>query len=130
MAKLPLGMVIAVFRGSVLLCSLALVACGGGGGEGDPGTPPPPGSRTVTLTWDPNRESGVNRAGGGYEVSISGQPTKDVPYTAGSAAPTSITVHLPPGTYAISVRAYAALDPQGGNSRNFSAGQGLTLNVQ
>jgi hypothetical protein len=122
------------YRSSVyLLCSLALAACGGGGGEGgggdDPGTQPPPESRTVTLTWDANRESGVNRPGGGYEVSIAGQPVKDVPYTSGPTAPTSTTSQLPPGTYVISVRAYAGLDPQGGNNRNFSASQGFTLNV-
>ncbi len=115
-----------IFRGCVLLCSLALVACGDGGDDGSP----PSGSATVTLTWDANRESGVNRPGGGYEVSISGQPTQDVPYTAGPSAPTSTTVQLRPGTYVVSVRAYAALDPQGGNNRNFSAGQGFTLNVQ
>ena len=101
-------------RGGALLCFLALAACGGGGNE--PGHSA--GSRTVTLTWDANRESAVNRAGGGYEVFINsngngdGCCTFDVPYSGGPAAPTSITVQLSPGSYLVSVRAYGALDRQ------------------
>lgn len=110
-------------RGSALLCVLALAACGGGGGnEPGPsaGNPHPGGSRTVTLTWDANRESAVNRAGGGYEVFINvdgnGCCTFDVPYSGGPAAPTSITVQLFPGSYLASVRAYGALDRQRASS--------------
>jgi hypothetical protein len=75
----------------------------------------------VTINWAPNRESGVNKAGGGYQVSISGQPTINVPYASGSAAPTSATARLPTGTYAVTVRAYAALDAQGGTTGTMSA---------
>jgi len=111
----------------VLIVAVGVSACGGGGGGG-PGTPAPPVS--VTIAWDANRESGVNRAGGGYQVSITGQPTKDVPYTSGSTAPTSTNVSLQRGTYTVTVRAYAALDPQGGNAGNLSASsQVLIVNV-
>ncbi len=105
-----------VVRGSALLCLLTLAACGGGGNDPSPspGNPHPAGSRTVTLTWDANRESAVNRAGGGYEVFINvdgnGCCSFDVPYSGGSAAPTSITVQLFPGRYLASVRAYGALN--------------------
>lgn len=104
---------------------VGLSACGGGGGGGS--SPP---ARSVALAWGANHESGVNRAGGGYQVSISGQPTTDVPYTSGSAAPTSTTVMLQPGSYTVTVRAYAALDSQGGNAGSLSApSQSLTVNV-
>ncbi len=112
----------------LLLAFLAvgLSACGGGGG----GSSPP--ARSVALTWDANRESGVNRAGGGYQVAISGQTTVDVPWTSGSTAPTSVTVSLQPGSYTVTVSAYAALDSQGGvtGSGSVSApSQSLTVNV-
>jgi hypothetical protein len=113
--------------GVALLLAVGVSGCGGGGGGGA-GSPAPPVS--VTIAWDPNRESGVNRAGGGYQVSISGQPTKDVPYTSGLTAPTSTNVSLQRGSYTVTVRAYAALDPQGGNTGNLSANsQVLTVNV-
>ena len=102
--------------GVALLLAVGVSACGGGGAVGSPPLP-----ASVTIAWDPNRESGVNRAGGGYQVAISGQPTRDVPYTSGPTAPTSITVSLQPGSYTVTVRAYAALDPQGGNAGNLSA---------
>jgi hypothetical protein len=109
---------------AVLVLAAGLSACGGGGG----GASPPP-ARSVTLAWATNHESGVNRAGGGYLVSVSGQPTIDVP-SSGSAAPTSTTVSLPPGSYTVTVRAYAALDSQGGNTGSLSApSQALTVNV-
>ena len=117
-----------VVRGSAMLCSLALAACGGGGGGNEvgpsPNSPHPGSSRTVTLTWDANRESAVNRTGGGYEVFINVDGTCcsfDVPYSGGPAAPTSITVQLFPGRYLASVRAYGALDRQGSSNRNLSS---------
>jgi len=110
----------------VLLCSITLAACGGGGG----GEAPRPQARTVTVAWDANRETGVNSAGGGYEVSITGQPPIDVPYVSGAAAPTSVARFLQAGTYLVTVRAYAALDPQGGTTRTFSTPSQLVVVVQ
>ena len=100
---------------------LLFVSCGGGGG----GSPTPVTTHSVTLTWAPNRETGVNSPGGGYQVSISGQPMIDVPYTA----PTTTTVLLKTGTYAVTVRAYAALDAQGGSTGSLSAPKSITVNV-
>jgi hypothetical protein len=88
-----------------MACNLAKNAC-------------PP---VVTLSWAANRESGVNAPGGGYLVSIGGQPTLDVPYASGPAAPTSTQLTtLPSGTYTVTVRAYAALDALGGTTRTVS----------
>jgi hypothetical protein len=78
-------------------------------------------NHTVTLAWAPNHEKGVNTPGGGYQVSISGQPTIDVPYASGPTAPKSTATTLRAGTYAVNVRAYAALDAQGGSAGSFSA---------
>ena len=100
----------------------ALAACGGS-------DPPPPGDHVVDLSWAPNRESGVNRTGGGYIVDITGKPTTDVPYVSGSFAPTSITTTLYTGSYTVTVRAYAALDASGGSSGTESAPTTLTVNV-
>lgn len=121
-----------VYRIAVaLFLVVGVSACGGGGGVGGgtgAGSPAPPVS--ITIAWDANRESGVNRAGGGYRVSISGQSTVDAPFTSGSTAPTSTKVSLQRGSYVVTVRAYAALDPQGGNAGNVSANsQVLIVNV-
>jgi hypothetical protein len=75
----------------------------------------------VTITWTANRESGVNQAGGGYQVFITGQPTINVPYVSGTSAPTSATAMLPGGSHTVTVRAYAALDAQGGTTGTLSA---------
>ena len=84
----------------------------------------------IALSWAPNRESGVNSAGGGYEVSISGQPTMNIPFVSGPTAPTSATARLPPGTYTVTARAYARLDAQGGSTGSLSAAsQSLTFTV-
>ena len=107
------------------LFALVLASCGGGGG----GSSAPPGTNhTVTLAWAPNHENGVNSTGGGYQVSISGQPTIDVPYATGPTAPTSTVATLPTGTYTVTVRAFAALDAQGGSAGSLSA-PSQSLNV-
>ncbi len=78
-------------------------------------------TRSVTIAWDANRESGVNRAGGGYRVTVGGAAPVDVPYVSGDRAPTSLVVKLAPGTYAVTVVAYAALDARGGTTGSVSA---------
>ncbi len=88
------------------------------------------GPPAVTLVWAPNHEKGVNSAGGGYQVSISSQPTINVPYASGATAPTSVVTTLPKGTYTVTVRGYAALDAQGGSTGSVSASsQSIIVNV-
>lgn len=101
---------------------LALAACGGGGGaDGSQNTiamttvTVNPG--TVVINWDANRESAVNRAGGGYRVYRGRTSTfdaatvtvLDIPHPAPPQAVLSFT----PGTYYIKVTAYSALNPAG-----------------
>ena len=110
---------------ALLLAATALSACGAGSEQSAPS------ARTVTLAWQASHESGVNRTGGGYRASISGQPSIDVPYVSGSAAPTSTSVFLQPGSYTASVRAYAALDAQGDNTGSLSEpSQSITVQVR
>jgi len=124
-------------RAAACVFMVALSACGGGGGSSGGAGPSGSGSSSaqalapgaITIAWNANRESGVNSAGGGYEVSITGQPTVTVPYVSGASAPTSIAVTLTSGSYLVSVRAFAALDAQGGASRTFSAPQTMTLSI-
>src|SRR5437762_481109 len=104
-----------------------LASCGGGGGAS---SPTPVTNHTVTVAWAPNHEKGVNSTGGGYEVSISGQPTINVPYVSGPTAPTSTVTTLSTGTYTATVRGYATLDAQGGSAGRFSApSQSIIVNV-
>ncbi len=111
----------------VLLALTQLAGCGGGGGGGSSA---PSGPHNVTIAWALNREKGVNSAGGGYQVSISGQPTINVPYVSGPAAPTSTVTTLSTGNYTVTVRAYAALDAQGGGTGSISASsQSIIVNV-
>lgn len=117
-------------RGLAALFAAALVGCGGGGG-GAPGDNAPVGPAAVTIAWNASRESSVNRPGGGYEVAISGMKAIDVPYASGSAAPTSTTVTLPSGSFSITVRAYGAIDAQGGTTRTYSgASQVLAVRLR
>jgi len=101
---------------STSLFVFVLAGCGGGGG----GSAPPGTSYTVTLAWSPNHEKGVNSLGGGYRVSISGQPAINV-LSTGSTAPTSVDTTLLTGTYTVTVTAFAALDAQGGSTGSVSA---------
>ena len=98
------------------LCVVALSACGGGGGSGSA----PATNHTVTLAWTPSHEKGVNSAGGGYRVAISGQPPIDAPFTSGLTAPTSIVTTLRTGTYTVTVSAFAALDARGDSTGSLS----------
>lgn len=116
---------------AVAAFALALGGCGGGGG-GSSAPPRVSTLHTVTLTWTANRETGVNKAGGGYYVSISGQSAPiNVPFNAASGiTPTSATVRLYTGSYSATVSAYAALDVHGGATGNVSASSvALTINV-
>ena len=80
------------------------------------GNPPVPGTNTVTVTWEANPETPVNKAGGGYKVYYSKKSgfsvndpkvnSKDLPYVAGPSAPTSTTLILEDGTWYIKVVAY------------------------
>jgi hypothetical protein len=109
---------------AVLIASAQFAGCGGSkGGESAPAHAP-------ILVWAPNHEKGVNSAGGGYRVSISGQPTIAVPYISGPTAPTSTVLSLPKGTYTVTVSAFAALDAQGGSAGSVSApSESITVNV-
>lgn len=112
-------------RFRLLLCRLVaaslVVAVLSGCGSGDGGSGIPPGTnRTVTLAWAPSHETGVNSAGGGYQVAISGQPTISVPFASGLTAPTSTVTTLQTGTYTVTVSAFAALDRQGGSTGSLS----------
>lgn len=119
----------------------ALAACSGG----SDGPPPPPaptcrsavataqhlgkGDHLVDVTWAANRERGVNSPGGGYVVSIAGKGNVDVPYVSGDLAPTVLTTTFFSGSYAVTICAYAALDPSGGTSTSYSAPATLTVVV-
>lgn len=80
-----------------------------------------PTSHLVTLSWNANRESGVNQTAGGYRVNIAGQPTIVVPFVSGPLAPTTTNVTLQTGSYTVTVTAFAALDAQGGATGSTSA---------
>ncbi len=103
-----------------LLCSSlwGLISCGG-----DEGTVINPeqvlNSPQVTLTWEPNPESAVNQAGGGYFVYYSQTPDfslddsgvsrVQVPYVSGDKAPTQATINFPSGTIYVRLTAYSDL---------------------
>ncbi len=83
-------------------------------------------THVVTVSWSPNREAGVNSAGGYYEVAITGKPTFTVPYTV-----TSTSTILWSGTYYVNLRAHAALDSQGSTTGggSFSTASQLRVSV-
>lgn len=114
---------------SALLFAVSLAGCGGGGGGG---SAPASTLHSVTLSWQANRESGVNSAGGGYLVTISGQAAPiDVPYNPTTGVtPTTTTVSLYSGSYTATVKAYAALDSAGGSSGTTSTpSSSITITV-
>jgi hypothetical protein len=130
-------------RLSQAAAAATLAACSGGGGDDLPPPPPRPGCRSavsspqhlgrgdrlVDLTWTANRERGVNSPGGGYVVGIPGKGIIDVPYVSGDFAPTSLSTTFFAGSYAVTLCAYAALDPSGGTSTTYSAPSTFTVVV-
>jgi hypothetical protein len=105
------------------IISASLFGCGGGDGGGSSALTPlalAPTSHTVNISWAANRETAVNSAGGGYTVAISGQPPINVPYVSGPSAPTTTTATLMTGNYSVTVTAYSALSPPGGNTGSTS----------
>jgi hypothetical protein len=97
-------------RKSLLLAAMALTlaACGGSSST------KPAANHQVTISWAPNHEAGVNKAGGGYRVIVDGGAPISVPYVSGATAPTSADVTLFTGSHTVTVSAFAALDAQGG----------------
>lgn len=107
-----------------------LSACGGGGSTS---TAPsvPPAWHNVSLSWAANHEKGVNSAGGGYTLTISGASAPapiDVPYVSGTSAPTSKMISLYTGSYTATVTAYANLTPTGAAGKTTSLASS-TLNI-
>lgn len=108
-----------VRKGTALGVALFVAACGGGGGGGVSG--PPSITANVQISWDANRETAVNRVGGGYRVyysrtsgfDISGATFVDVPYSTGATAPTTANLTLSSGDNFIKVIAYSDLNPSG-----------------
>jgi hypothetical protein len=99
-------------------CSSLIISCGGGGGGSNSCIPPTTLTpHQVTLTWAANREVAVNSTGGGYIITISGQPQTiiDVPFVATTSTPTT-TIPLMSGCYTATITAYSALDPNSGLS--------------
>jgi len=108
----------------VVICTglWTLAACGYGEADtAEQTAAEPTQGRFVEVSWNPNRESGVNRAGGGYRVyhgttpgfGLAGAKFVDVPYAGGETTPTRVVLALSPGTHYIKVVAYSALNPAG-----------------
>lgn len=91
--------------------SLLLSACGGGGGSAPPA--PTPTSHVINLSWTANKEVAVNSTGGGYKVSISGQPIIDVQFPYAASGPAAVAT-LMSGNYTVTVTAYSAMNPSTG----------------
>ncbi len=111
----------------LIATALLLPACGG-----EDNSPGQSLNASVLVNWDANKEIDVNATGGGYRVYYSTGPTRsltntgmvDVPYVSGPLAPTSATLVLPSGQYAIQVVAYSARNPEGS-----AASEAFTLSV-
>jgi hypothetical protein len=77
-------------------------------------------SKLVTISWAANKESAVNRPGGGYKVyysrsngfniTDSGVTVLDIPYVSGSLSPTTTSVNLTEGTWYFRIQAYSSLN--------------------
>ncbi len=104
----------------VVLLAIPQFSCSKGDGSTPAADPAPATIRTVTISWNANRETAVNVPGGGYKVyystvsgfdiSDTGVSVVDVPFVAAPAAPTSTSLQLASGRYYFRVVAYSALN--------------------
>lgn len=88
---------------------------------------PPARQKSLVLSWDANREKGVNSASGGYTINVACSSTNqntDVPYVTGTAAPVTNTMTLCPGYYSVKVQGYSSLNPANGE---WSAAKTVTI---
>lgn len=83
----------------------------------------------VLVSWTANKETAVNRVGGGYRVyhsktkgfDVASAEVTEVPYVSGDWAPTSVVLkQLSPGTYYIKVVAYSSMMLPDGSSNSVS----------
>jgi len=108
----------------LIFSALMQISCGGGDAN------VPSTIHTVSISWNPNRETAVNTTGGGYKVyystssgfsiSDAGVSMVDVPFVAPPAAPTTTSLQLATGRYNFRVVAYSALTPHGGSGGSTS----------
>ena len=108
----------------LIFSALIQISCGGGNNNA------PSTVHTVSISWNPNRETAVNTLGGGYKVYYStnfgfnisgfGVNVVDVPFVAPPSAPTTTSLQLASGNYYFRIVAYSALNPPGGNSGSTS----------
>lgn len=110
MGKNPISVMV-----MLIVVAFLLTACGSDSSSGDSS------KKTVTISWTANKESGVNRSGGGYQIYYSttsgfdagSASSVDVPYESGSSAPTSVDIDLKEGTYYFRIAAYSAINTGG-----------------
>ncbi len=123
----------------ITFLSTLLFACGGGGGGGS--SPSGGDGGDITVSWEANKETAVNTAGGGYIVYFSqssgfnpgdtGVSSKSVPYVSGVASPTTTVITTPAsGTWYIRIAAISRLNPPGstGGSESVASSQ-VSVNV-
>lgn len=117
-----------ILKAALASAMFGIAGCGGGGGGGgapSSATPPPPTMRTVALSWVPNRETAVNRPGGGYHVIVDGAVAATVPFGTGPLALTETMIELPSGTHVIQMRAFSNFN--GGTTSAPSAPVAVTV---
>jgi hypothetical protein len=78
------------------------------------------GTKSVTVSWDANRERAVNSVGGGYRVYFSRNgvfdaitPFVTAAFTTGTTPTAAALTGLASGTYTIRVVAFSAANPAG-----------------
>jgi len=119
-----------LFIKSFLFVSFVLISGCGSNKNQSSEDPAPVVTYPMDVAWTANKEMEINSAGGGYRVyystatpvSISGANYVDVPFATGAAAPTSVRLRLPAGSYYLRVAAYSSFNPDGLAEGNLSAG--------